>query len=267
MGHSLPCCAPADKAQRTRATVKTLPVNVRQTLLMVVSPPWWYRIASNRARAPNALDRARCACQGGGLSASEVRPANEVVAEQLRRRPAEDDATGLHHVAAVGHPEGKVRVLLDHEHRGTAPPDVGDDLEGRLHQGRCEAERGLVEQDQPRPRHQRAGDREHLLLAARERARHLPPPISEDRELGGDALEVLVHSAAVAPHIRSYLEILQDREMGKDATSLGTVGDARGEDVPRIGDRKSTRLNSSHLVISYAVFCLKKKNRPRLQSP
>src|SRR5256885_1140170 len=30
---------------------------------------------------------------------------------------------------------------------------------------------------------------------------------------------------------------------------------------PRIRDRKSTRLNSSHLVISYAVFCLKKKNR------
>src|SRR5256885_7440621 len=27
----------------------------------------------------------------------------------------------------------------------------------------------------------------------------------------------------------------------------------------RVGDRKSTRLNSSHLVISYAVFCLKKK--------
>src|SRR5256885_3420184 len=26
-------------------------------------------------------------------------------------------------------------------------------------------------------------------------------------------------------------------------------------------DRKSTRLNSSHLVISYAVFCLKKKHR------
>src|SRR5688500_19760258 len=27
----------------------------------------------------------------------------------------------------------------------------------------------------------------------------------------------------------------------------------------RLSDRKSTRLNSSHLVISYAVFCLKKK--------
>src|SRR5256885_11923739 len=30
---------------------------------------------------------------------------------------------------------------------------------------------------------------------------------------------------------------------------------------PSLADRKSTRLNSSHLVISYAVFCLKKKNK------
>ena len=29
-------------------------------------------------------------------------------------------------------------------------------------------------------------------------------------------------------------------------------------------DRKSTRLNSSHVVISYAVFCLKKKNKTKL---
>src|SRR2546426_4901482 len=29
--------------------------------------------------------------------------------------------------------------------------------------------------------------------------------------------------------------------------------------APVLTDRKSTRLNSSHLVISYAVFCLKKK--------
>src|SRR5256885_10317900 len=32
------------------------------------------------------------------------------------------------------------------------------------------------------------------------------------------------------------------------------------------GDRKSTRLNSSHLVISYAVFCLKKKNNDCIRS-
>src|SRR5438034_4011319 len=34
----------------------------------------------------------------------------------------------------------------------------------------------------------------------------------------------------------------------------------RGRGVPAARDRKSTRLNSSHTVISYAVFCLKKKN-------
>src|SRR3712207_8525296 len=34
---------------------------------------------------------------------------------------------------------------------------------------------------------------------------------------------------------------------------------------PRAGDRKSTRLNSSHANISYAVFCLKKKNNTHLQ--
>src|SRR5947209_12389108 len=32
---------------------------------------------------------------------------------------------------------------------------------------------------------------------------------------------------------------------------------------PEGGDRKSTRLNSSHANISYAVFCLKKKNTKR----
>src|SRR2546426_3921574 len=43
------------------------------------------------------------------------------------------------------------------------------------------------------------------------------------------------------------------------------VGQAPG--AKRDGDRKSTRLNSSHLVISYAVFCLKKKkNMPNAPS-
>src|SRR5438067_2971333 len=39
--------------------------------------------------------------------------------------------------------------------------------------------------------------------------------------------------------------------------------DAGGDDSPRYRqDRKSTRLNSSHVSISYAVFCLKKKSKP-----
>src|SRR5256885_4314386 len=38
---------------------------------------------------------------------------------------------------------------------------------------------------------------------------------------------------------------------------LAEVLSTRRRGVPRNEDRKSTRLNSSHLVISYAVFCLK----------
>src|SRR5690625_6612775 len=38
-----------------------------------------------------------------------------------------------------------------------------------------------------------------------------------------------------------------------------THGDLRELDIDQAGDRKSTRLNSSHVAISYAVFCLKKK--------
>src|SRR5690606_41289255 len=42
----------------------------------------------------------------------------------------------------------------------------------------------------------------------------------------------------------------------------GRRGSAAGLDCPRLlGDRKSTRLNSSHVKISYAVFCLKKKKK------
>src|SRR5437773_8688039 len=35
----------------------------------------------------------------------------------------------------------------------------------------------------------------------------------------------------------------------------------------RLGDRKSTRLNSSHITISYAVFCLKKKKTQHSSNP
>src|SRR5947208_3704746 len=39
------------------------------------------------------------------------------------------------------------------------------------------------------------------------------------------------------------------------------------ENTPNATDRKSTRLNSSHQIISYAVFCLKKKNKKHKKNP
>src|SRR5262245_65134191 len=50
----------------------------------------------------------------------------------------------------------------------------------------------------------------------------------------------------------------EEREIGRRNVALDEA-----DELPRpldvVGDRKSTRLNSSHLGISYAVFCLKKK--------
>src|SRR5205807_6823325 len=50
-----------------------------------------------------------------------------------------------------------------------------------------------------------------------------------------------------------------ERRVLRVAVSEVHCAEARGEGVHLPEDRKSTRLNSSHLVISYAVFCLKKK--------
>src|SRR5256885_3987947 len=51
-------------------------------------------------------------------------------------------------------------------------------------------------------------------------------------------------------------------EGGRVEPVVGAVGQPAGDLhqlVRAVADRKSTRLNSSHLVISYAVFCLNKK--------
>src|SRR5438034_10688835 len=47
------------------------------------------------------------------------------------------------------------------------------------------------------------------------------------------------------------------------ATSCGTRRFGRSTRCSTTTDRKSTRLNSSHTVISYAVFCLKKKKKKK----
>src|SRR5256885_16991615 len=64
--------------------------------------------------------------------------------------------------------------------------------------------------------------------------------------------------------LHDALPISEERDRAVAALAfVGAAGKSRpdvGEHHERVSaDRKSTRLNSSHLVISYAVFCLKKK--------
>src|SRR5690625_6619092 len=55
-------------------------------------------------------------------------------------------------------------------------------------------------------------------------------------------------------HVVRFLE-------GGDKVKVMIMFRGREQSRPEMGDRKSTRLNSSHVAISYAVFCLKKKNK------
>src|SRR5256885_16296477 len=73
------------------------------------------------------------------------------------------------------------------------------------------------------------------------------------------------HSLPLDATERDYAAIMQDiRARQPDFIFSTVVGDSTASlyrAYADAGDRKSTRLNSSHLVISYAVFCLKKKKK------
>src|SRR5256885_6545904 len=60
---------------------------------------------------------------------------------------------------------------------------------------------------------------------------------------------------------RSGSCVIHDFEIAATGWTSEDVDAALGDGQFGMADRKSTRLNSSHLVISYAVFCLKKKKR------
>src|SRR5437773_539872 len=91
--------------------------------------------------------------------------------------------------------------------------------------------------------------------------------INNDLERIGDqavniaqgALRILRH-----PRVKPYVDLprMSDlvEEMVRNALNA-EIAHARKIDI---GDRKSTRLNSSHITISYAVFCLKKKKKKKI---
>src|SRR5690606_40161930 len=73
------------------------------------------------------------------------------------------------------------------------------------------------------------------------------------------------------PHYNNFVHLRDDRFHFHNKTIPGIYtnfislityrGKNKHRRIFRNGDRKSTRLNSSHVKISYAVFCLKKKKK------
>src|SRR3712207_8752877 len=71
-------------------------------------------------------------------------------------------------------------------------------------------------------------------------------------DLIGDGRPGRILNVASATHLSATLHL--------DDLNLARHGYSRSTAYAHSKDRKSTRLNSSHANISYAVFCLKKKN-------
>src|SRR5439155_7076271 len=101
---------------------------------------------------------------------------------------------------------------------------------------------------------------------------HTPPPPQIYPLSLHDALPIFISSACPLSPIRSTI--------GPTSSSTGfTRSNASGSPPTMIDafpcstvvgapeDRKSTRLNSSHVAISYAVFCLKKKKKTNTLQP
>src|SRR5205814_10698658 len=89
-----------------------------------------------------------------------------------------------------------------------------------------------------------------------------PTRRSSDLGFPSWALYPMVALATAAGVIASQATISGAYSMTRQAIQLGYLPrmGVHHTSAKAIGDRKSTRLNSSHLGISYAVFCLKKKN-------
>src|SRR2546426_3242633 len=113
---------------------------------------------------------------------------------------------------------------------------------------------------------------------ADQRLRLLPGHALEGsaRSRGRGAATLLVGRLARKPVLHRSRTGCPDMDGGRDPDHQRPRGTARVIDADpelrpnlpthHFRDRKSTRLNSSHLVISYAVFCLKKKKKNDITS-
>src|SRR5690554_7652255 len=73
-----------------------------------------------------------------------------------------------------------------------------------------------------------------------------PPILKYNKEIETDKAFIIQHFSSANAEVKKFIQ--------KTAKSTGVFTQ---EELTK--DRKSTRLNSSHVRISYAVFCLKKK--------
>src|SRR5690625_6055476 len=74
------------------------------------------------------------------------------------------------------------------------------------------------------------------------------------------------HRPSVDVLLQSVSQLNECQKIAIILTGMGKDGAKGVVELKKAEDRKSTRLNSSHVAISYAVFCLKKKKEPTIEA-
>ena len=125
------------------------------------------------------------------------------------------------------------RVLLDQEDRRSLRVDLRQNPKDRFAEDRRESERRLVEHEELRACHQRATDRQHLLLAAGERPGELFRTLFQTRKELIDARDVRWNTGAILPCVGPHHQIVEDDHSRKEASALRGVADPDAHDIVR----------------------------------
>src|SRR6185436_21061038 len=104
----------------------------------------------------------------GGSAALEEEAADAVSVGELSLAARHDDAAADHHREAIRGALDEAVVLLDEQHRKAARLELADHLDDLVEDDRREALRRLVEKQRARIAGEALGQRQHLLLPARE---------------------------------------------------------------------------------------------------
>src|SRR6266568_4419611 len=205
-----------------------LPFRVPRDCFAALAMTTWIGSAAQDLSQP--LDQRRAACRFALAPGTICRRADPEIAlgdlraaEELASPPRDHDPAHFDDIGAVGDGEAEPGVLLgeqDGEAPRAQPADQPEDLGDK---GRRETERGLVEDKELRRDHQRAGDRQHLLLAPREIAGGLVETLEQNRKMLADFPDPRDDSCLAelaAPRIGAEPQILADGEAGDDLPAL-----------------------------------------------
>src|SRR5207249_3912974 len=141
-------------------------------------------------------------------------------------------------VGVVRDLQGLGGVLLDHQDRVAEPPELLDDAEDLLEDERRQAERGLVEEDQPRLEQERARHLEHLLLSPREVPGPFLARLAQGRKRRVGALDLGGQLGRARPGVGAEQKVFLHGHERKDVSSLWHIRHAPAEQLGRraVGD-------------------------------